>query len=631
MLAIISLVKTITKDEFAVAAMLLARFVPALLFGPVAGVIVDRWNRKRVMVLCDFGRGALIATLPFVQVIPNYIPWARPVILLLVVSAGLEMLTLLWQPAKDASVPHMVGRGQLMHANSLMLLAAYGTFPLSGAALVLLATAAKWLGANVEAFRALEIQQEHLALYFDAFTFSVSAIITATLVIPKRPRSAKPLDLRRVWLEFADGLRFIRGHRMIRPWVLGIGTVFAGVGSFLAVVVFYVDRVLGGGAAGFGFLVTTMGLGLGIGFGLSGAVSRLIPKDVLFSAALFGLGVSLIGFGSVSTLTIAGLIGVILGAFAGFSYPTGLTLVQENVPDELRGRTLASMYSAVRLALVGSLALAPALTKIIGDHRWEVAGQALDLRGSRVVLWMGGSLILFAAGVTSRAVRARRQRLDVPSAGMFFVFEGGEGTGKSTQIQRLAEFLEAKGRIVLITREPGGTRIGSRIRKVLLDPTSHPMSAKTEALLYAADRAQHVEEIIRPALKQGMIVISDRYVDSSLAYQGMGRGLGFEEVFDLHRWATAGLMPDLVFLLDADPEVGLARSGATDRIEREDIDFHQLVRAGYRRLRDRYPERFALIDAGKHPDLVHDEIRQRVLPFLEQAARRAAGSPAPSP
>lgn len=631
MLALIALVNTITKgDEFAVAAMLLARFIPTLVFGPVAGVIVDRWNRKRVMVLCDLGRAGLIALMPFVESIPKVLPFARPMVVFLVVSAGLEMLTLLWQPAKDASVPHMVGRKQLLHANSLVLLAAYGTFPLSGAFLGLLAKAAGWLGSTFEPFREFALKPEQLALFFDAFTFMVSAAIVATLAIPRGERFARRLDLRQVWKDFAEGLRYVKGHQMIRPWVLGIGAVFAGIGSFLAVAVFYVTTVLGAGSAGFGFTVTTLGIGLGAGFALAGVASRLVPKDILFSAALFGLGVSMVAFGSVSTLATAALIGVALGAFGGFAYPSGLTLVQENVPDELRGRTLASLYSVVRLALVGSLALAPFLVKVVGDHEINFRGQTLDLSGSRTVLWLGGGVILAAGGVTSTAVRARRRRPLVPAPGIFFVFEGGEGAGKTTQIERLAAFLESQGRSVLVTREPGGSRVGARLRDLLLDPGIQAMSAKAEALLYAADRAQHVEEVIRPALARGQVVISDRYLDSSLAYQGIARGLGIDEVLDLNRWATGGLMPDLVFLLDAEPEVGLGRSGGADRIETEDVHFHRRVRAGYRMLRERHPDRFAVVDATQEPDEVHAEIVRRVQPYLERP-RAAAPSPASSP
>ncbi|MGH2767338.1 MAG: MFS transporter, partial [Actinomycetota bacterium] len=349
MIAVLTLARRLTQDEFAVAAMLLARLIPALFFGPLAGVIVDRWNRKRVMVACDLGRAVLVATLPFVEQIGRAIPWLRPVVVLFVVSAALEVLTLLWQPAQAASLPHMVPRRELLHANSLMLLGAYGTFPVSGAAFSLLAGLSRWLGGAFDLFRTLRINEEHLAFFFDAFTFTVSALITATLAIPRGRRSVKPFDLRQIWEELGEGIRFIKDHPLVRPWVLGIATIYGGVGIFMAVSVFHTGEVLGAGAAGFGLLVTAVGIGLGLGFASAGVSSRLAARDVLFSITVFGLGFALMAFASVSTLSVGLLLGGILGAFAGLAYPSGLTLVQQNVRDELRGRTLASMYSAVRL------------------------------------------------------------------------------------------------------------------------------------------------------------------------------------------------------------------------------------------------------------------------------------------
>ncbi len=626
MIAILSLAGRITRDEFAVALMLLARLVPALFFGPIAGVLVDRFSRKPLMVFCDLSRAALIVVMPFVESIPKVIPFLRPVFVLVLVSALLEMLTLLWQPAKDSVLPNMVPRRQLLRANSLTLFAVYGMFPISGAAFGLLVAASRWLGGSVPIFSTFRFNEEHLAFFLDSITFLVSAVITSTLVIPAARRAAHRLDFHGIWQELVDGLRFIRDHPYIRPWVLGIGTIFGGVGIFLAIAVFYVRETLGAGAAGFGLLVTAVGIGLGLGFAVSTVVSRFVHRDVLFSAEVFGLGSALIGFASVSTLPPGLVLGSVTGFFAGLAYPSGLTLVQENVSDELRGRTLASMYSMVRLSLVASLALGPALAKVIGRVRFGVFGQHIILTGSRAALWLGGLVIIGAAVVTTRAIAARRQGLRVPSPGVFFVFEGGDGAGKTTQLERLARFLRTQGRDVVVTAEPGGTAAGMRIREALLDPDGPSISPKTEALLYAADRAQHVEEVIRPALERGAIVLSDRFLDSSLAYQGLARGLGIHEVLQVNQWAVGEVMPDLVFLLDTDPGVGLRRSGTTDRIEREGTDFHTRVRRAYRELARRYPSRFVIVDASEEPDEVEEEIRRRVVPFLEKERRRAAAA-----
>jgi dTMP kinase len=332
----------------------------------------------------------------------------------------------------------------------------------------------------------------------------------------------------------------------------------------------------------------------------------------------------MIAFASVSTLTTGLIAGGVLGLFAGFSYPSGLTLVQENSDEELRGRTLGSMHSAVRLALVAALAAAPALSKIVDGlvpGSFSLFGQQIDVQGTRAVLWAAGITIIVAAMVTSRAVSARWRGLRLSTPGIFLVFEGGEGTGKSTQIERLAAYLRSRGREVLVTREPGGSEIGRRVRALLLDPSLESMSPKTEALLYAADRAEHVEKKIRPALREGKFVISDRYVDSSLAYQGVARRLGIESVLDLSSWATDDLMPDLVFLLDVEAESGLRRAGASDRIELESLDFHELVHTAYHLLASRYPERFVIVDASRSADEVESDILKHVKPYLDRGDR----------
>ncbi|HLI55566.1 MAG TPA: dTMP kinase [Actinomycetota bacterium] len=203
-----------------------------------------------------------------------------------------------------------------------------------------------------------------------------------------------------------------------------------------------------------------------------------------------------------------------------------------------------------------------------------------------------------------------------PPNAMFLVVEGGDGAGKSTQIERLAAFLAAAGRPPVVTREPGGTLVGSAIRHLLLDPANRGLSPQAEALLYAADRAQHVAEVIRPALEAGQVVISDRYLDSSLAYQGLARGLGVGAIEDISRWATGGLLPDLVILLDVDAPEGRRRSAGTDRMEQEGDDFHARVADAYWALSRVYPERFAVVDGSATPDEVAAAIRRRVEKLL---------------
>ncbi len=193
--------------------------------------------------------------------------------------------------------------------------------------------------------------------------------------------------------------------------------------------------------------------------------------------------------------------------------------------------------------------------------------------------------------------------------GVFITFEGGDGSGKSTQIQSVRDWFESRGREVVVTREPGGTELGTEIRR-LVQNGPEDVDARTEALLYAADRAYHVATVIRPALERGAVVLGDRYIDSSLAYQGAARSLGVDEIASLSAWATRGLYPSLTFLLDLPPEVGARRrTDAPDRMERESMDFHERVRHQYLRLADAEPERIVVIDAVGTIEEVFSEIR----------------------
>ena len=196
---------------------------------------------------------------------------------------------------------------------------------------------------------------------------------------------------------------------------------------------------------------------------------------------------------------------------------------------------------------------------------------------------------------------------------MFVSFEGADGSGKSTQAELLRAALAAEGRDVVLTREPGGTELGEAVRKLVLDGPE--MGAWAEAALFAASRAEHVEEVIRPALERGATVVCDRYVDSSLAYQGVARGLGVDEVLELNLAATAGLLPDVTFLLLLDPELAAARWTDADRLEREGDALQAKVDAAYRELAARFPERIVTIDAARPPAEiareVHEQLRER--------------------
>jgi len=193
--------------------------------------------------------------------------------------------------------------------------------------------------------------------------------------------------------------------------------------------------------------------------------------------------------------------------------------------------------------------------------------------------------------------------------GKFITIEGPDGAGKTTQVRKISEYLKAKGYKVMVTREPGGTPLGEKLREVLLTLDGESPVPEAEALIYAASRAQLVKKVIGPALEEGFIVICDRFVDSSLAYQGWARGLGIDQLKRINGWFLRDIWPDLTIVLDIDPALALKRiGGKKDRLENETLDFHRKVRDGFLKVGNLYPDRIKILDASRDPQLVFQSI-----------------------
>jgi dTMP kinase len=394
--------------DAAVGLVLSARLVPGFFLAPAAGVLLDRWDRKRVMVACDIGRGLVLATLPFITTIPG----------LLVVSFLLEVLTLLWSPSKEASVPNLVPSSFLATANSLSLVAAYGTFPIGSALFAVLAGVGKWLG-QYDALHSLKVGPESVAIWFDVATFFVSAIMISTLALPKRPVAERVqagggrLDLGRTFRELAEGWRFIGESGRVRAVIVGIGTGLIGGGMMVPLGVVMSREVLGGGSAGFGLLLTALGTGVAGGIlGLS-VVQKRLPHDRIFVIAVFGAGICQIAGASMSTLFPAMVFVAILGLCAGAVYILGFTILQTNVEDNLRGRIFATLYTLIRFCLLLAFALAPILSSLLDKlsralfgHRVTVLGLSINLPGVRLTLWLGGLIIIGAGFLARSSLRA---------------------------------------------------------------------------------------------------------------------------------------------------------------------------------------------------------------------------------
>lgn len=619
--------KLTNSAEFAVGGVLFFRVLPALLFAQIGGVLADRFDRRRLMITADLSRAALIAS----------IPWIRNLWALFAVSAIMEMLSLLWTPNKDATIPNLVERDELMLANQLGLITTYGTFPIAGALVVAISTVGEALSGTFTIFKE---QPVALNFFVDAATFCFSAVMVATLPahLMKAKRARTKFSVGHAFRDLAEGLRFVRTDRALRALVGGAWIAFTGGAAVISLGPIFAASAVGGeGAAtgrAWGSLIVAVGIGLVSGMVFAGALANWVRREKIFPGGLVLSGFAVILTASFRTTGPATIMTFFIGLGAGVAWVTIFTLLQERVTDRLRGRTFATLYTGIHLSLFLGLAGWPLLAGLIGDHSVTVGSVEVDLSGFRICLWAGGLISIVSGFLAARTMRAsmvsgrfaRLRGLEFTARpvaggarrGLFIVFEGVEGSGKTTQMKALRSMLVEFGKEVIVVREPGGTPISERVRGLVLDPGAKEMDAKTEALLYAASRAQLVAQVIRPALEAGKVVLCDRFIDSSLAYQGLARGLGEEDVLRLNMWATDETVPDIVILLDLDPEAGLARTvGDPDRMEQEDIAFHRKVREAYVALAARYPSRFAVVDASQDVEAVRDAVSKVVYGLLE--------------
>lgn len=405
--AILGITKTLTTGNasyaIAISLVMVARMLPGFFLATLGGVIVDRFDRRKVMVLCDLGRAALICTLPFVASL-----WQ-----LVVVSFFIEIMTLLWGPAKDASVPHFVPEENLASANTLSLVASYGTLPLGAAIAAALAVVATWLG-GFDALKSLKVDRDVVSLWFDALTYVTSALIVVRLPIPKPTRhEGQKIDLASSVREIKEGVAYMRSAPFSRAVILGLGGAIIGAGAIVPLGIVYATEVLGSSAQ-YGVMLLALGIGAALGlFGIL-AFQKRLPRPLVFQWALIGSGGFLIVAVSFNVAGITALMIAAFGACAASAYVTGFTMIQETVTDELRGRTFATIYAVIRLCLLLSLTISPLLSglvdwifsKVNGSQHIQFGGFGYSFPGVRVSLWAGGWLTV-ASGLYARRQLAR--------------------------------------------------------------------------------------------------------------------------------------------------------------------------------------------------------------------------------
>jgi len=618
-LALTALAGSLTKgsaENYAIGGVLVVKLLPALIFGPLAGAVADRFDRRITMVVADVLRFALFLSIPLV----GRLDW------LFIATFLIEVVTLFWIPAKEATVPNLVPRDQLERANQVSLTSTYGSAPVAAAMFSVLALISKMLFSQ-------EQHQADLALYINAVTFLVSAATIFSLrEIPKqRGKVSVPSILKQI----VGGWKFVGSTPLVRGLTIGILGAFAAGGAVIGIAKVYVKQ-LGGGDAAYGVVFGMVFVGMAVGMFLAPRILTEFSRRRLFALGIVGAGVALALIAVIPNLVIVALLTALCGAGAGIAWVIGYTLIGLEVEDSVRGRTWAFLQSLVRVVLLLVVASVPFIAGVVGNHRLKLPGKNIyHFDGPNAVLLIGAVVAVLVGLIAYRqmddrrgvplvrdfvaALRGERYTLEESGRehGVFIALEGGEGAGKTTQARLLSIWLRDQGFDVVMTREPGSTKMGMRLRAMLLDKQSSGLSARAETLLYAADRAQHVVEVIEPALRRGAIVVTDRYVDSSLAYQGAGRELKVPEIAEVNRWATSGLTPDLTIILDVPSDVGLTRfASPADRIESEPREFHERVRRGFRALADAEPHRYLVIDGTQAQTEISRKIHDRVRAIL---------------
>ena len=617
--------------NFAIAGVFIARLLPAVFLGPIAGVIADRLDRRMLMVVADVIRFALYVSIPIVN---NYF-WLYTATILV------ECVSLFWSPAKDASVPNLVPKEKLESANQVSLFAAYGTAPIAAGLFAILALLSGAIAAAFPSFKGTSID---IALYINALSFAFSAWTIFNLrEIPKRHHSGKQADSS-VGKSLIEGYKVVSSSKIIRGLIVGMIGAFIAAGAVIGLARTFVGD-LGGGDAGYGVLFGSVFTGLAIGIAFGPKIFAQFSRRRLFGASLTVAGSFLVLLAAIPNFTLAVFIVIILGAFSGVCWVTGFTMLGLEVHDDVRGRTFAFMQSIIRVTLVAVLAISPIIAAYIGEYRIKVRNTEVAYNGAAITLLIAGLFAILIGAVSYHQMKDRPNVSiwsDISNAikgelgsitgaqtkGVFIAFEGGEGSGKSTQSKLLKKWLEEEGEEVLLSREPGGTEMGKDLRRILLDHSTGEISPRAEALLYAADRAHHVFSKIRPALDRGEVVITDRYFDSSIAYQGAGRILVSGEVARISRWATESLFPTLTILIDQPAEIGLSRLKSKDRLEIEPIDFHERIRQEYLQLTLLDPERYLVVDGRQTIEEIHNQVIARVgeIPGLRRNIRDAQGN-----
>ncbi|WP_316522733.1 dTMP kinase [Kitasatospora brasiliensis] len=651
---------------FALAAVLAVRVVATglvgvLLLEPVHQLVAGKLDRRWTL----FGADVLAALL--VGVAPWWSVWlgsaAKPSEAAAYVLLGTVFVTGAAERirgiARNAAAPGLLppanphlpvaerrpAAANLESVRSIDRFTGWVTVPLGAAALVALT-----LLNNVGAALGSDFLRGHqltVAALGAAGLFAAAAVRDYLQQLPGGPVAVapvSPLQGLRAPTDAAPGPALSKGRTGSAPYfTFAVAAGYASMAGVAALALLTAAEHRAG-PIGYGLVVLAAAGLPALGARLTRAVLPSLSRRRLLAVALLTQGVALILAGLVLDFVLVLLLTALAALAAGIVISAGRTLLAQEVEEARLPKVTEHLFAVLRAVVAAALVGVPLIAAAYGDVEYgtvEPGSFTFIHGGAALAVSTAGLLTLVLAAVVLLRTDDRRGTAPfvkdlvdavrgpvgpVPhrgaGTGFFIALEGGDGAGKSTQAQALAEWIRGKGHEVVLTREPGGSPVGQRLRGLVLDVGNTGLSHRAEALIYAADRAEHVENVIRPALARGAVVITDRYMDSSIAYQGAGRDLAATEVSRISRWATGGLLPDLTVVLDVDPTRARERfTEALDRLESEPTEFHQRVRAGFLALAAADPARYLVVDGSQAPGFVTTAIRHRLdreLPLSEQ-------------
>ena len=601
-------------QSFALGGVVATKLLPALLLGPLAGALADKFDRRRVIVVCDLLRFGLFVSIPLI----GSLWW------LFAATFLIEICALFWIPAKDASVPNLLRRpDQVETANQLNLVMTYGVAVITASALFTVVTSVGgfFWGAGSA------LSTVFVALLLSGVAYLLIAI-TVWFRIPEisgratEQRAAAP----GVLALLRDGATFVVRTPLIRGLVIGIVGAFAAGGTVVGSATLYAAS-LGGGNAAYGVLFASVFIGLAVGMGAAPRMARRIPHNRLFGAAIVAAGLALVLVALAPHLFVAIAAVMLVGGFAGIAFLTGLTIIGSQVADEIRGRIVAFVQSIVRLTLLASMAVVPVIVGLISANRVDLFGYPFVIDGTRVVMLAGGLVAAVVGMLAYRQMDDRRTEPILPDLlaalrrgdprfdrGVLIAVEGAPAEETTEQAARLAERLRAGGYVVVVPE--GGER--DRQRWAAVTREAALSGARAKALAAAAVQADRVERVIRPALASGSVVVVDRFLVSPIAQFGVAADraqseLDPGELENLAAWATGRLRPDVSVLLDRAPVEAAGEGARGSGVAGEE---HVRVQRLLTRMAAAEPHRYVVVDADGSADEVAERVHRGLHPLL---------------